>query len=160
MTHAVAGAAVASLVPQYPVLAFCAAFASHFLLDAIPHKDYAIASASINPQIGAPIKYDRAFMRDVVFIGGDALAGLGLSFLVFSPSAPFLLIGFGAFAGILPDPLQFVYTRLRYEPLISLQRFHRWIHTKQRMKNSLLLGIVSQALLLLVIIVVTKWLIG
>jgi hypothetical protein len=47
-THAVVGAALASFVPSHPATAFVLGFASHFVLDAIPHVDYPIKSRSVN----------------------------------------------------------------------------------------------------------------
>jgi hypothetical protein len=35
---------------------------------------------------------------------------------------------------MLADPLQFVHTLYPHEPLASLQRFHRWMHTKRRLR--------------------------
>ena len=157
-THAVVGAAVASLMPQYPALALCAAFASHFMIDAIPHRDYQIRSASIHPRKGAPMKYDRAFFLDAVTIGSDALFGILLALLFFLAAAPWWLIVLGACAGILPDPLQFVYAHWKHEPLVSLQRFHMWIHTKHRMKETPLLGISSQIFFVITVICVRVFL--
>ncbi len=156
MTHAVVGAAVASLVPQHPIIAFCGAFASHFIIDAIPHADYPIASASVNPQIGAPMRYDRALIRDALTIGADALLGILLSLWLFASGTSFWVILLGACAGILPDPLQFVYTRWRHEPLVSLQRFHQWIHTSYRLKNAPWLGVFSQGAFLVVVVASAK----
>ena len=34
---------------------------------------------------------------------------------------------------MLPDPWQFVHTLYPHEPLASLQRFNRWMHTKRRL---------------------------
>jgi hypothetical protein len=39
---------------SHPTTAFVLGFASHFVLDAIPHWDYAIRSAAVDPKIGAP----------------------------------------------------------------------------------------------------------
>jgi hypothetical protein len=75
-THAVVGAALASFVPSHPAAAFVLGFASHFILDAIPHVDYPIKSRSVNPKIGAPMAFDRALLQDAVTIGSDGLFGL------------------------------------------------------------------------------------
>jgi hypothetical protein len=75
-THAVVGAAIASFVPSHPATAFALGFASHFILDAIPHVDYPIRSRSVNPKIGAPMAFDKALLQDVVTIGSDGLFGL------------------------------------------------------------------------------------
>jgi hypothetical protein len=50
----------------------------------------------------------------------------------------------GAVGAILPDPLQFAYTRFPYEPLRTLQRFHRWAHSKKKI-GSVFLGVSTQA---------------
>ena len=47
-THAVVGAAAASLIPTHPFLGFIAGFVSHFAIDAIPHWEYSLASAKID----------------------------------------------------------------------------------------------------------------
>ncbi len=155
-THAVVGAAIASLIPEHPVLVFGVAFASHFVIDAIPHWDYPIASSSINPKIGAPMKYDKAFFRDLLTIGADALVGIFLSLWLFFSSPYVWVILLGACAGIIPDPLQFLYTRWRHEPLSSLQRFHRWIHTSYRMEGIPLVGVFSQLVFLTFVVVCAK----
>jgi hypothetical protein len=157
MAHAVVGAAIASVVPQHPVLVIGLAFASHFVVDAIPHYDYAISSPSVHPRIGAPMRYDKALARDMLTIGSDALVGILLSVLLFASPHTLVVVLLGACAAMLPDPLQFLHTRLRHEPLASLQRFHEWIHTSHRMKDSPALGIVSQLAFLVVVVALAKW---
>ncbi|MBU6390458.1 hypothetical protein KGQ31_02825 [Patescibacteria group bacterium] len=155
-SHAIVGAAIASFIPTAPVLGVGAAFASHFVIDAIPHCDYPIRSDSVNPSIGAPMKFDRAFWLDGLTMGGDAVLGVAASLILFATNANFWLILLAACAGILPDPLQFVYAHLPREPIISLQRFHMWIHTKHRMKNHKTLGIVSQIIFIAIVIIAAK----
>src|SRR5215472_8085081 len=75
-THAVVGAAIASFLPSHPMAAFAPGFASHFVLDAIPHWDYPIRSAAVHPKIGGPLTFDRALLRDAVVIGSDGLFGV------------------------------------------------------------------------------------
>ncbi len=47
-THAAIGAIIISKFPDHPVLGFCLAFGSHFILDAIPHWDYHLSSFQEN----------------------------------------------------------------------------------------------------------------
>jgi hypothetical protein len=143
-THAIVGAALASFMPSHPAAAFVVGFASHFALDAIPHVDYPIKSRSVNPKIAAPMTFDRALLQDAVTIGSDGLFGIIIALFLFSSSSSFWAILMGAIGAILPDPLQFVHSRLPYEPLRTLQRFHRWAHTKKRM-SGVILGAGSQA---------------
>ena len=142
--HAIVGAAVASVMPMHPVLGICAAFGSHFLVDAIPHWDYPMRSPFVNPQFGAPMKLDRALLLDVISIGSDGLLGMILAIALFATPATWWLIAAAAAAGILPDPLQFVYAHFKHEPLISLQRFHLWIHTTNHLHGRVAFGVTSQ----------------
>lgn len=155
-THAVVGAAFVSIMPAHPMLGVVLAFASHFIIDAIPHWDYPIDSASINPHFGTKMKYNKALVLDALRIGIDAILGVLISILVFASPQTLAVVFLGACMGILPDPLQFVYTRFRHEPLMSLQRFHQWIHTDNHLENAKLFGVFSQVLFVVAIITAVK----
>jgi hypothetical protein len=152
-THAIVGAAIATFVPSHPAMAFFLGFASHFVLDAIPHWDYPIRSASVNPNIGAPISFDRALLRDVVTIGSDGLLGMPGSLFLFASPENLWAVAIGAFGAMLPDPLQFAHLRLPHEPLRTIQRFHRCVHTDRQIKFGV--GIGSQLALVSFIVAVT-----
>jgi hypothetical protein len=154
-THTIVGAAIASFMPSHPEAAFVLDFASHFVLDAIPHWDYPIRSPSVDPTIGAPLTFDRALLRDAVTIGCDALFGILAGLYLFSSSDTRWVILLGAFGALLPDVFQFVHARFPHEPLRSLQRFHRWMHTDKQLKNETLVGIGSQVFLVGVIVSAT-----
>src|SRR5262245_53491711 len=154
-THAIVGAAIASFLPSHPTTAFVLGFASHFALDAIPHWDYPIRSASVNPEIGAPLTLDRALLRDVVVIGSDGLLGLLAALLLFASSNGLWSILLGALGAMLPDPLQTIHAHFPHEPLRTLQRFHRWIHTDKEIKNDIILGVGSQVALVAVMLGLT-----
>jgi hypothetical protein len=143
-THAIVGAAIASFLPSHPAAAFVLGFGSHFVLDAIPHWDYPIRSASVNPKIGAPVTFDRALLRDVVVIGSDGLLGLLAALLLFATSDGFWSILLGALGAMLPDLLQTIHAHFPREPLRTLQRFHCWIHTDKKIKENIILGVGSQ----------------
>jgi len=155
-THAVVGAAIAGLTPKYPMLGICLAFASHFLLDAIPHWDYPLRSSSLRPQIAAPMKYDRALIADMLTIGSDAALGIALVLILFTKQHSYSLLFCGACAGILPDGLQFAYMRFPHKPLVYIQQFHEWIHSPYEMHNRPMLGICSQLVFLVVFLTVSR----
>lgn len=155
-THAVTGAAIASVVSGNIVIASTLAFASHFLLDAIPHWDYPISSGSINPKIGGKINFDKSLLKDLFRIGSDILFGILLSLIIFYSKEHVLTIAVGAFFGMLPDFLQFVYTRFPKGPIASLQRFHEFIHTDKKLKNQPILGVTSQIAIIIVISILAK----
>jgi hypothetical protein len=143
-THAIVGGAIASLFPSHPALVAVAGFASHFAIDAIPHWDYPLQSISIGQ--GADnrrLKLNRNLLFDLVLICVDALAGLALAIWLFATPATLGVIALGAFAAILPDPLQFAQSLYPREPLNSLQRFHHWIHARRKL--SWPIGTSSQA---------------
>lgn len=146
-THALVGAALANMFPSHPGAAFAVGFASHFALDAIPHADYPIRSASLNPKIGARLRLDRALLQDAITIGADGMLGLVFAFLFFASAENQWTILLGAFGAMLPDALQFLYLRFPREPLRTLQRFHRWVHTGVEIKDRVVLAVASQALL-------------
>ena len=155
-THAVVGAAIGSLLPSHPVAAALLGFASHFPLDAIPHWDYPIRSAFVNPAVGGRLKRDRALMLDVVTIGGDALLGLVAGALLFASPTGIWAVMLGACGALLPDPLQFIHAHFPREPLRTMQRFHRWIHTKRPMRGQIVWGIVSQIVLVVMVVALVK----
>lgn len=155
-THAVVGAAIGSLLPSHPVAAALLGFASHFPLDAIPHWDYPIRSAFVKPAVGGRLKRDRALMLDAVTIGGDALLGLVGGALLFASPTGICAVMLGACGAILPDPLQFVHAHFPREPLRSLQRFHRWMHTKRPIRGQIVWGVVSQMMLVVLVVGLAK----
>ncbi|MEK7644893.1 MAG: hypothetical protein AAB391_01015 [Patescibacteria group bacterium] len=155
-THAVVGAAVAAALPNHPILGGLFAFGSHFLLDALPHWDYKILSASANPDVPTKLTFDRLFMLDLVRIGGDALLGLVVAGVFFwHPIGNYFWL-IGALAAILPDFLQFVYSKYPKGPIAQLQAFHRWIHTSHRLEGKTLLGIASQLALVVLVLLVSS----
>jgi hypothetical protein len=154
-THAIVGAAITGLVPSYPLLGLSLAFASHFVLDALPHWDYPIRSSSITPSIGARMKYDWMLCADLLTIGGDAVLGTILAVVLFTTQAHAnltLILG-GAFAAMLPDALQFAYMRFPHQPLSLIQRFHEWIHTARRLRGRPVLGVASQFAFVIVFLI-------
>jgi hypothetical protein len=79
-THAIVGGAIASLMPSHPVLAVVAGFASHFVIDAIPHWDYPLQSIAIGK--GADnrcLRLSQNVVLDLAVIALDACAGLTLA---------------------------------------------------------------------------------
>jgi len=148
VTHAVVGAGLSTVARANPVFAFGIGFISHFILDAIPHWDYPLQS-STKTQDSNPLDADfiigKAFYRDITKIGVDFLAGILLSYLFFAYGSSlhsFVRSGvlWGAVGSMTPDFLQFVYTKVRKEPLISLQKFHIFMHTEKRLSARPVLG--------------------
>jgi hypothetical protein len=144
-THAIVGGAIASLFPQHPGLVAILGFASHYAIDAIPHWDYPLQSISVGQDAdNRRLRRSRGLFLDLTLIGFDACAGLGLAIWLFATSATLGVVILGACAAMLPDPLQFVQSLCPREPLKSLQRFHHWIHAKQKL--SWPIGASSQAM--------------
>ncbi len=143
-THAIVGGAIASLIPAHPVLVVAAGLASHFAIDAIPHWDYPLRSIAVGTAAdNRRLKINAALVGDLALIGCDACLGLALAVSLFANSTTAFVVALGAIAGMLPDPLQFVQSVLRREPLNSLQRFHSLIHSKRKLQWPL--GLSSQA---------------
>ena len=146
-THVVVGSAIASLIPNHPIVGFSLAFVSHFLLDAIPHWDYKL-KASVRSEenpLDADIAINRHFIRDLFCIGVYILIGIVIAIFVLGGASRLSTSAIlaGTLGGIMPDVLQFVYMKIRRQPLISLQKFHLWIHAKKHI-NDPFSGIIRQ----------------
>ena len=156
MTHGIVGAALGSLVPGHPVVALAIGFASHFVLDAIPHWDYKLRSRSENTAqpLSEDIKLGKDFIFDLVKIGFDILGGVVIVAALFSSSGrdTFSVLAAGLIGGILPDILQFAYFKLRWRWLRQLQSFHLWIHARKRLFNPRAFG--WQALLIVLTVLI------
>ena len=153
-THAVVGAAVASLIPNHPFGAFVAGIASHFAIDAFPHWDYRLRSMFRGADERAPLSIDTGLVIDVGLIGLDACVGLALAIWLFSSPATIGTILLGALGGMLPDPLQLAHRLYPHEPLQSLQRFHSWIHSKTKLAWPL--GVTTQVSFALLVALLAK----
>jgi hypothetical protein len=150
--HAVVGAAIASAMPTHPILGLTLAFVSHFILDAIPHWEYDLSSKSetVDP-MNSDLIINKRFFQDLLVIGTDAIIGLLIVLLCFTFYGPHLLLIpiLGALAAVLPDGLQFLYFKWRHQPLISLQRFHIWIHAPKDFKYKLAVGVFIQIIIMI-----------
>jgi hypothetical protein len=159
-THAVTGAVIASAMPHHAVLGFILGFASHFLLDAIPHWDYPLSSYKADPgnRLNDDMPINRAFWIDLSRIGTDLLCGglLTLVFFTFTGPHLFWIPALGAAGAVLPDALQFVYWKWRHQPLIALQRFHLWIHAKKNFNGRPLIGVPLQAIFILLMLLISR----
>jgi hypothetical protein len=129
-------------------LGFAVGFASHFVLDAIPHWDYTLVSQKKNggDRLNDDIPLDKNFVRDLFVIGLDGVVGLSfayLYFVVYLNYSAFVILC-GVVGASLPDILQFVQMKYRHEPFNSLRRFHLWIQTWKSLDNKPVWGILSQ----------------
>ena len=162
VTHAVVGGALGGALNN-PAAAFIAGFVSHFLLDAIPHWDYSLASGRKDPGSNhlSDIVINGEFVRDLFKFGLDGVLGLLLPYLFFNSGGGGLnwAVLFGAVGAMFPDFLQFVYFKLRLKPLAILQGFHNWIHAKSTLKDRPVLGILFQVALVLLVWSLGKFLI-
>lgn len=148
VTHGIIGVAASRIFTANPIWAFGIGFISHFLFDMIPHWEYPIRSAQRdlhNPKTIQDMPLGRNFFLDVSRFGFDALAGVILPILIFDAGLenPWPLV-WGAVGGILPDPLQFAYFKIRRWPLTWLQKFHVWIHANISLQNRPFIGIPFQ----------------
>jgi hypothetical protein len=157
--HATFGAAVASLVPTHPGLAFCLGFVSHLALDAIPHQDYDLLSVSSGENrtmqnIDSQEKKKRR-LRDVRLVSFDALIGFTLaSIFFFNPVYPWIFF-LGALGAVLPDFFTFLFLILRYKPLVIFYNWHsNFFHSKIDLKIGQLTGIILQFCTLVILLAV------
>lgn len=141
--HSVVGAGLSVIARANPLTAFIVGFLSHFVLDAIPHWDYPLKSASggRSASMYEDMIIGKDFVFDLLKIVADALFGISLVLFVFEPEFRSLSdiltsgIFWGVAGGMAPDFLQFVYFKFKKEPFMTLQRFHTWIHDREKKLN-------------------------
>lgn len=136
-THAIVGAAVASAIPAHPVIGFIGGFASHFAIDTIPHWNEGRAllrsvEKEKGSSINARIHRGKDLVHDLLAVGADSLIGFALAtfILFYLFHSPLYIVLLGAFAGQMPDGLQFVYFLLKPRFMVPLQEFHEKIQTE------------------------------
>jgi len=163
VTHGIIGAAAGSFFSFNPWLAFAAGFLSHYVADAIPHWHYSLRSLTYNKNsMQRDFIVRKETLSDILKLGLDFGAGMLLPVAFFWSLLPFSLniILIAAFAGMLPDALQFVYMKIRREPFATFQRFQDVTHSRTRLDNRPVLGISSQILIALLTVFITYWFLG
>ncbi|MDR3519863.1 MAG: hypothetical protein P4L63_03195 [Candidatus Pacebacteria bacterium] len=159
-THAIAGATLATLVPNYPALGFLVGFGSHYLLDAMPHWSYPVAGLEKDKEnsLNTTMVISKSSYKDLFKVGTDGILGLLLSFIIlgiFFHAYP-LVIFMGATGGMLPDFLQFCYWMWKPKLLKPFQRLHNWAHTNVRIDDMPFIGITSQLLIIFLVVFIFK----
>ncbi len=146
--HSVVGAGLSIVARANPLTAFVMGFLSHFVLDAIPHWDYPLRSATNSSTSSIEdMRVGKDFVFDLLKIIADAILGLAVVMFVFQPEfysfSDIITSGifWGVVGGMAPDFLQFVYFKFKIQPFISLQHFHSWIHhSEKKFNNRYLVG--------------------
>ncbi len=140
--HFLFGAAVGGALNN-PVLALPAVFASHYMLDSLPHREYEIDNVTNIHTVGW-----HKTIKDFVKIAVDIVFGFILVIFAASDSAalPWLLI-FG-FIACVPDAISFLHFLAPNNILLKHQiRFHKLIHIhKNKNDTPWKIGILFQIL--------------
>lgn len=116
--HVLVGVAIATKIPD-PIIALPLAFASHFVLDVIPHW---------NPHLNTElIRYGHVTRKSTVIVAVDVAISLALGLLValnFSQNSSHMLtIALGGLAGVLPDVIEGPYFFLKWRSKL----IQRWL---------------------------------
>ena len=149
ITHSVVGAALAHGQTRYAAI-FILAFASHYLFDMIPHWHYnvpQIKKAVLSPAGKKTFFINAVFAPDIMRIALDLAIGITLSQVLFAGDQVATFIG--AFGAVLPDLLVGLSKFWPQRTLVLHDRFHRWMHTSARLDDKPLVGIASQAAIML-----------
>jgi len=118
--HLLAGAAIGSRIHNWWAVAILS-FASHYVLDAIPHPAYQINFLK-NKTLG------KVTAADILKLGADFCSGFLFIFLVAEKTTSFLYMAFGMFIAILPDFLQVLYHFYKNRFLEPFQMIHDYFH--------------------------------
>ena len=136
--HLLVGAAIVKVIPN-PVISLPLAFASHFVLDSIPHWDGS-PKAPFNKKLIGGIIVDYAFGASLVFLLTSGLANQELIWL-------------GAFLGTLPDFLTGTYKHLEaYFSGIYLIRIPNEFHIRIQRNVPFQMGLATSTIAALIAI--------
>ncbi len=153
-THAVVGAAVTNLLKFNPPLALSAALISHFLLDALPHYDYQLASLS-KAGDSKSFKLDyRLWLKDIKKLGLDTLLAVILVLFFWPPSTVNYLIYIGVGLAVLPDGLYFLSYLINCRVTNIVTRLHQYTHACWRLTNPIW-GLFWQILIVLTVLILS-----
>ena len=161
-THAIVGASVAKIVSVNPIAGFIAGLLSHYFLDSIIHWDYKLKSkkSGEGDKMSEDISINKDFIFDLFKLSLDLIIGIIVIILfLYSPdSKQNMILLAGTIGGILPDFLQFLYFKIKREPLISFQKLHDLVHAEKKLDNYPKLGIFLQAVIITLFIILGRYL--
>lgn len=152
LTHALVGASVGNLLSFNPAVAFGASFASHYLIDAIPHRDYGhYYFPGENPE---PVNYifkNLKLFSQIFAMSADVIVTIILCSMIFftDPTKIFITL-VGIAGGILPDFLQLIYHLFKKEPMVTIQKLHHKIHAPK--PSNFIYGILTQIFVVVVFV--------
>lgn len=147
-SHAIAGAAAANLFPDNPAAGLAAAFLSHYLIDTIPHRDYEIEHFFDEDPKTAKKAFRNMTAKFKFFasVTLDAVLGVFLSLVLFVRDERSLYLTImGIAIAFLPDLFQFLFHKFKKQPWIFFQYIHDAFHHPDKMKNRPVVGTLTQA---------------
>lgn len=138
--HVVVGAAIATKIAN-PALALPLAFASHFLLEKIPHWNPHLNTEK--KKFGKPTKQSTLFV--LADVATSLIAGTYIASLVLPDTGHFITIIFACFFAILPDLIEAPYYFLNYHTKFIEKT---WIPFKKSIQTdtSFIPGLTAQAI--------------
>ncbi|MGB8816229.1 MAG: hypothetical protein WCC74_03310 [Minisyncoccia bacterium] len=152
LTHALVGASVANILSFNPVVAFGVSLASHYLIDAIPHRDYGhYYFIDKNSEPTHYIFHNYKLFSQIFAMSLDIIASIILCSIIFftNPTTIFITL-VGIAGGILPDFLQLIYHLFKKEPMVTIQKIHHKIHASK--PSSYVYGIFTQVFVVIIFI--------
>lgn len=121
-----------------PLLAAAVAFASHLLLDIIPHGDDILTKGWRRLKVGLVLGLPDTVVLIILFLG---------YMLWLPPGRPLVAIAAAAGA-VLPDMLWGLATFVKWPPLQAFDRFHEKIHNLLNSRLTMRVGFGLQAITL------------
>lgn len=135
--HAIVGAVITNVLPNDPALGFGLAFASHYVLDILPHTEYSVSNLfdSKSKTLNSVFKNYKVALN-ILSILIDFIIAIFLCVIIFvRDRRSFLLTFAGIIGGLLPDFLQFMYYKFKGEPWLFYQKIHDKLHKLIKVKN-------------------------
>jgi|SRR3989344_5642326 len=148
LAHMIFGAAIGSVIKNIP-LAITFAFLGHYFLDLLPHIEYLKSTEESAKKIKGG--KSKEYLPDIIKVAIDFLLGI---FLIFIFSKNFPIIYLCALIAIVPDGVTVINSLVSNKLLRIHQEFHGgWIHFLKHKKISIFWRILTQAVVVVVSII-------
>lgn len=156
-THAIIGAAIANAFPAEPHIGFPFAFASHYIIDVLPHTNYGHEHFLNEKNTDAVIDFRNAdALQQVLYTVLDIIVAVVLVFFLFvRDKQTFLLSVLGALLGVIPDIFNFFSYKYEGKFFKGAKKLHDLFHYSRDYSHSNFHGVITQIAVVVFMVIIS-----
>lgn len=151
-SHALIGAAIANTFPTEPLLGLTLSFVSHYMVDILPHTNY--ANDNLKKKFKNIFQEIESY-KELFFAIIDVVMAVLLVYIIFVRDRDTLILSIaGAFVGVLPDILNFIFQKYSVRYLHIFDKAHNTLHYSKDYNHGYIHGVVTQFIAVLVFVAI------